>query len=388
MLPHSRPSVLRPASRQPEPPQQQLQHAQAQPDFRFEQTEVKPRQLSPAAARLMARGQRAFKLPDREPAIGDEMPGLAQLLGGGVIVRRVQPSPDQLEQRRGGGASAKAPPPPPRQSPPVSGPESEFVRAHRSVLQRVVAAGRGVPVTPPQPSRQELAKAAMRAAQQQRFGNEVRGVWAFRHITEQSALFRSIGAPSRTPACIQKAGMQSWYSSDRSKGLLVDIGAVRPLTGQAFVESQVRDMEAHGFKAIWSQMPKPEYMRGVGEGSQRATRRVNLVGALHDGGLLAYEAPVLDAEHCPESAGVPPLYGLDFLSRDNGLFDSRSGALYCLPVAFDASQLNWPQGTRILQCERSTGGHWLLGVDHWDKVDPSELRRVQSIRSSAGRPVV
>ena len=182
--------------------------------------------------------------------------------------------------------------------------------------------------------------------------------------------------------------MQSWYSSDRSTGLLVDTGIVRPLTGQTFVESQVRDMEAHGFRAIWSQMPKPEYMRGVGKGSQRATRRVNLVGALHDGGLLAYEAPVLDAEHCPESAGVPPLYGLDLLSRDNGLFDSRSGALYCLPVSFDARNLNWPHGIRIFQCERSTGGHWLLGVDHWDKVDPSELRRVQSIRSSAGRPVV
>ena len=115
----------------------------------------------------------------------------------------------------------------------------------------------------------------------------------------------------------------------KGKGFFVDTGAVRPLAGAAFVESQVRDMESHGFQAIWYNLGKFEYVRGVGKGAQRCTRKVNIVGALHDGGLLAYEALVLDVEVCPESAGVPPLCGLDLLDRDNAPFDSRNGAMYC-----------------------------------------------------------
>ena len=355
--------------------------------FRFH-IDVNPRPLSAAAERLMSRGRAAFKLHAAEPAIGDEVPGLSRLLGGGISVRRVQPSPEQLEVARGAAGSASAPPPPPRAL-PVSE-ESDVARRNAHVLQRTVAAGRGVPVTLPKPTQQELAKVVLQEAQRFRFGNGVSGsqfVGIFQHIAEQETLFRNIasgskiaGIPARGPNVAP-----NWYSSGNAKGLLVDIGAVRPLTGQAFVESQVRDMEQHGFKAVWSTFAKPEYMRGVGKGAQRATRLVNLVGALHDGGLLAYEAPVLDADLRPESAGVPPLYGLDLLARER-FSDSRTGALYCMPADFEVANWTWPKGTRVLQCEKGTSGHWLLGVDHWDKVDPCELRRVQSIRS-ARRPV-
>ena len=159
----------------------------------------------------------------------------------------------------------------------------------------------------------------------------------------------------------------SWYSCNNCTGLLVDIGAT-------------------GFKAIWSTLHRIH--AGGGEGAQWAIRIANLVGASHDGRLFAYEAPVLDGDLCPESAGVPPLYGLDQFTRGNVLFGGRSGALYCLPDGVSASQISWPKGIRTLQCERSTGGHWLLGVDHWSKVDPVELRRVQAIRSNPSRPVV
>ena len=109
---------------------------------------------------------------------------------------------------------------------------------------------------------------------------------------------------------------------------------------------------------------------------------MNFVGGLRDGGLLAYEAFVLDVEVCLESAGVPPLYGLDLLDRDNGLFDSRDGVIYCLPVDFKAANIAWPPGTRRLQCVKGAGGNWLLEVIHWSKVDPAELRRVRAIRNN------
>ena len=140
-------------------------------------------------------------------------------------------------------------------------------------------------------------------------------------------------------------------------------------------------MEAAGFKAIWEDLTTPQYMRGVSKGSQKASKFVHLVGALHDGKLLGYSMPVLDEdpEH-PETACIPPLYGLDQLSGMNSYFDSRGGKIVC---TLEGAQVDWPPGTRVLQCEKGASGHWLLGVGHWDKVSKSELARVQRIRVGA-----
>lgn len=59
-----------------------------------------------------------------------------------------------------------------------------------------------------------------------------------------------------------------------------------------------------------------------------------------------------------------------------------------MPEGSLASQIAWPRGIRTLQCEKGTGGHLLLRVDHWNKVAPDELARVQAIRSKPRRLVV
>ena len=77
-------------------------------------------------------------------------------------------------------------------------------------------------------------------------------------------------------------------------------------------------MEERGFKAMWSDLPMPEFMRGLGGGAQKFRRTVNLVGALHGGRLIGYKAPVLDVDpRCPESSGVPTLHGLSQVAGDN-----------------------------------------------------------------------
>ena len=188
---------------------------------------------------------------------------------------------------------------------------------------------------------------------------------------------RAIRAPLVSDSNTQS--MAAWYSGGKA-GLLVNIGAVGPLIGSAFVQGQVDDMQKHGFQAIWTDLPKPEWMRGVGRGSQKCSRRVNLVGALHDGKLLGFDAPVLDYDpESPESAMVPPLYSLTQLAGDNALFCRKIGRMYIPP---EGEAVSWPGGTRILQCERAPGGHWLLGVGHWDRVDRKELQRVRDLRKS------
>ena len=161
---------------------------------------------------------------------------------------------------------------------------------------------------------------------------------------------------------------------------MVDIGAVKPLTGSVFVKSQVADMEVRGFKAVWETLPTPQYMRGICNGSQNASRFVHFVGVLRDGGLIGYSSFVLGEgpEH-PEIAAVPALYGLDQLSGMNGMFDCRRGRVICIP---EGKSVDWPPGIRILQCDRAASGLWLLGVGHWDRVTDAEINRVRRIRAS------
>ena len=136
----------------------------------------------------------------------------------------------------------------------------------------------------------------------------------------------------------------------------------------------------NGLQAIWHNLPVPECMRGVGRGGQRCCRAASLVGAVRDGTFIEYIAPVLgDDVSSRESAHVPPLYSLKQFAGDNAPFCNNIGRMRCLP---EGSVVDWPAEARILQCEGPPGGHCLLGIGHWDKVPPSELTRVQSIRAN------
>merc|ERR1711860_328863 len=119
---------------------------------------------------------------------------------------------------------------------------------------------------------------------------------------------------------LDSSASDAWTAiTGRRKGLPCDTGAVKPLTGAAFVRSQVEDMEAQGFQAIWTKLPVPEFMRGVGRGAQQCTYKVDLVGALHTGELISYQAPVLDEDPMDASGdGVPPLWFLSQMAEMNG----------------------------------------------------------------------
>ena len=121
-------------------------------------------------------------------------------------------------------------------------------------------------------------------------------------------------------------------------------------------------------------------MRGVGRGSQQCIYKVDLVGALHTGELISYQAPVLDEDPSDASGdGVPPLWSLSQMAQMNGLVNSRTGEIVCLP---EGEQPTWPAGTKILQMERAPGGHWLLRVDHWSRVPREKLEQVRQLRRS------
>ena len=150
----------------------------------------------------------------------------------------------------------------------------------------------------------------------------------FGHIVEQEKLFKSHGC-----AGIGEVIKETWHARcGSSPGVLVDTGAVRPLIDSAFVESRLVDMQKHGFAGICEPLLHPEYMRGIGRGSQMCSRAVHRVGALHDGGVTGKSSPVLDKdESAPESAFVPFLHSFAQLFGMNGLFDAKLGRPHCAP---------------------------------------------------------
>ena len=151
--------------------------------------------------------------------------------------------------------------------------KSAFVNKYDSVLARAVEEGSGVHVPAAldgrQLTRERLAE-GLQARALERASNVAFGI--FDHVQEQEALFDMVARRSDTstgPTATDAEKAQSmWHSvTGAKKGLLVDTGAVKLLTGGAFVRSQIADMEAKGFTAIWTALAQPEYMRGVGRGS-------------------------------------------------------------------------------------------------------------------------
>ena len=84
----------------------------------------------------------------------------------------------------------------------------------------------------------------------------------FDHIEEAEQLYMEIPNEGVAPA------PSSWHSVMGGRpGLLVDIGAAKPLTGSGFARSQISRMEHFGFHLVLAKLETPEFMRGVTPGS-------------------------------------------------------------------------------------------------------------------------
>ena len=189
----------------------------------------------------------------------------------------------------------------------------------------------------PRAPTQEGRNAAFRRSMQNT--SHIYGV--FDRIDEQNELFRCLCASARTNSP-ESAWRAKFGGSPR---LLVDIGALKFLTGSVCVKSQAVDMEKRGFNAIWETLPQPGFKRGIGRGSQKCSKHVHLVGALHGGKLTGYSPPVPDedASHPEAALTPPPFYGLNQFSGMSSLFDVKSGKLVCIP---EGESVAWPEGIR------------------------------------------
>ena len=82
-----------------------------------------------------------------------------------------------------------------------------------------------------------------------------------------------------------------------------------------------------------------------------------MYGCVAEGHVIAYEAPVLEGN----GSGVPPLYGLEPMARDNTYFGTRTGVLHQIPEGTD-DLIIFPPGTKTMKLARAKSGHWLLPI--------------------------
>ena len=93
-----------------------------------------------------------------------------------------------------------------------------------------------------------------------------------------------------------------------------------------------------------------------------------VIGAVAEGELWAYTAPVIDSKGPSDmSHYTPALYGMHDLRKRNIFVNARGDQLISIPNQCSEKDIKWPEGRQFYQCARSPSGHMILVTSHWKK---------------------
>eukprot|EP00971_Amphidinium_carterae_P351411 6492101-Amphidinium_carterae.2 len=141
------------------------------------------------------------------------------------------------------------------------------------------------------------------------------------------------------------------------EGILLDIGAVKNLCGDKWLQRVTSIANKHGHGASVSGMKQSMKVQGVGTGCSETHEECVVPLALTDGSRATYTAPIVrDSE-------LPALWGLEGLARQHAVVDTANNKLY-LPGPGGLKIVPSP-GSRVLNLERAASGHLLLPVTEW-----------------------
>ena len=186
-------------------------------------------------------------------------------------------------------------------------------------------------------------------------------------VVSEHLLPDKIGVPLiRGKGCLETMSFHSMSRlHDGRLSILLDIGSVGNLTGDATAREIAKKGLQHGKKPNQLVRDKPLNVSGVGKGSQKCLHNCKLPVALNKvgGGALSanFETPVV-----PDSE-LPALLGLDTVRRCRGIIDTNTLRLYLLgPGEYNIESI-LPSGTEMIQCELAPSGHMVIPCDSYDK---------------------
>ena len=172
---------------------------------------------------------------------------------------------------------------------------------------------------------------------------------------------------------VQRAYLQSTELASGKPGLLVDIGSIGNLAGDAWARTVSKACGRLGWRPEVTERNRPLRVHGVGTQPSEAKHDIKLpIGIKKDNGeslLGSVTMPVV-----PES-GIPGLLGITSLRMKRAIIDLNDNKMYFVgPGDYDLAAA-LPPGTECFQCESSPSGHLLLPCTNYESTpstkDPS-----------------
>ena len=161
--------------------------------------------------------------------------------------------------------------------------------------------------------------------------------------------------------------VQSYHAKvrlEKGESLLVDTGAPKNMTGDAWFLRVSELAKGHGFGSTLLPLKSHISVEGVGAGASSCTQEGTVPIALATGEHAHYRAPIVS------NSQIPALLGLESLESRRSILDLVHGKLIELgPRPF---KIELPPGSRVLQMQKSSTGHMMLPCSEWgDKGKPS-----------------
>jgi hypothetical protein len=146
------------------------------------------------------------------------------------------------------------------------------------------------------------------------------------------------------------------------EALLIDTGAPKNMTGDAWVERVTKHATAAGFGTELKPLNKAFSVDGVGQSSSTCNMHVSAPIALEDGSVGHFKASVIS------NSEVPALLGLESLESRRSLIDTVHGKIYELGPG--PLKLSLPAGSVVRNMMKAPSGHLMFPCTAWPNAKP------------------
>jgi len=162
-----------------------------------------------------------------------------------------------------------------------------------------------------------------------------------------------------TPTVTETYHSKAHLADPDDEALLVDTGAFGSLTGDKWVERQHRLAVEAGYTPVYSPMPKPINVHGVGKTPQLVKDQVLMPGQLENGNFLHYKTPMV-----PNSE-IPALFGITSMEQNDVIIDTRT----CERKMYFGKTTTITPGpdTQTLQLYPAESGHLMLPISRFKR---------------------
>jgi len=177
-----------------------------------------------------------------------------------------------------------------------------------------------------------------------------------------------------TPTDTETYHSKAHLEDPDEEALLVDTGAFGSLSGDKWAERQHRLAVAAGCNPVYSPMPKPINVHGVGKTPQLVKDQVLMPGQLENGNTIHYKTPLV-----PNSE-IPALFGITSMEQNDVIIDTRK----CERKMYFGKTTTITPGpdTQTLQLYPAQSGHLMLPISRFKRRTQTATQHAMALVST------